>query len=314
MRQEETHYFAVGIFVIAALALLIVTLLQLSRGHHAVDTYHVIFSNVTDIREGSGVTYGGYQIGTVSGIAPLRESGQTRFRLALSIREDWPIPLDSVARITSPGLLSDSTIDISEGVATETVAAGETILTDAAGGVMAAVDAVSNEFQDLSRNNIKPLLDSLNRQVDNIGTQLSGTLPGITANLEATLAKLAHASDQLSRMVSGVNQTHLTAILENADSAVQNLATLSENLNATNRKLNGVLDDAGGLISDNSADIKQALTDLRHTTHTVSAHIESIVFHLESASRNANEFTRQVRSNPSSLLSGSPPPDRGATQ
>lgn len=314
MKQEEINYFAVGIFVIAAFALLVATLLQLSRGSHAVETYYAVFGNITDIREGSAVTYGGYQIGSVAGISPLREAGQTRFRLALAVREDWPIPRDSVARITSPGLLSDSTIDISEGRSTETLPAGNAITSDAPDGVMAAVDAVSNEFQDLSRNNIKPLLDSLNRHVDAIGGQLSSTLPMVTQDLETTLSKLAGASDQLARIVASVDQTRLVSIMTNADNTVQSLADLSNGLNATNQKLSAILDKTDGMISGNSDDIKQTLTDLRHTTRTVSTHIESIVFHLESASRNANEFTRQIRSNPSSLISGSPPPDRGMAQ
>lgn len=314
MKQDGVNYGAVGLFVLAALTLLIATLLELSRGHPSAETFYTDFENVTDIREGSRVTFGGFQIGNVSSVEPLRENGQTRFRLKLAIREGWPIPKDSVARITSSGLLSDSEIDIYEGKSDTLLREGEAINSDLPAGVMAAVDAVSSEFQDLSRNNLKPLLESLNQHVNAIGGDLGQTLPKITANLDATLARLTFTVDQVARIAGPQNQAHVNNILANAETATRSLATLANDLGDTNKKLNVVLQRSDTMLVENAEDVRAVLTNLRHTTQTLAAHIESIMFHLESASRNANEFTRQIRSNPSTLISGSPPPDRGAAQ
>ena len=43
---------------------------------------------------------------------------------------------------------------------------------------------------------------------------------------------------------------------------------------------------------------------MRHTTAALASHIDAITANLEDATRNANEFSKQIREDPSVLLRG----------
>jgi phospholipid/cholesterol/gamma-HCH transport system substrate-binding protein len=66
------------------------------------------------------------------------------------------------------------------------------------------------------------------------------------------------------------------------------------------------------MVSDNRGKIDDTLTDVRLIANSVARNIDSINHHLDGASRNMYEFTRQIRANPGLLLSGTSPPDEAA--
>ena len=51
-------------------------------------------------------------------------------------------------------------------------------------------------------------------------------------------------------------------------------------------------------------DLSEAIDDVRHTTAALASHIDAITSNLEDATRNANEFSKQIRENPGVLLRG----------
>ncbi len=314
MKQDNINYLAVGMFVLTMIALLIVTLARITGGTDDTETYFVQFSNISDINKGSAVTFGGFQIGFVEDIIPERESGKTRFRLQLAVRRGWPIPADSLARIMAPGLLADNQIDITEGTETHHLNPGDTIKDEAATGVIAVLDKMSSEISDLSENNIKPLLRNINSHIDIIASDLTTHIPEITENVNTVLVQFNENATRLSQLLNSKNQQHIANLLANADLASQDVSTLIHGFNESNTLLNQVLNRSDNLISENRDDIRSAIVNLRVSLEVVAQNIDAIVFNLESASRNTNEFTRQIRENPSVLLSGSPPPNKDAAR
>ena len=115
MKQEHINYFAVGVFVLASLLVLMVVMYRITGRSTNVDEYFVELHNVSGIRTGSPVTYAGYQIGQLANIEPVRGQGTTVYRLQLLIKAGWTIPVDSRATIVTPGLLAEKQLDISEG-------------------------------------------------------------------------------------------------------------------------------------------------------------------------------------------------------
>jgi len=99
MKRENINYIAVGTFVLIITASFFVFLYQVTGSSGPTDNYYVTYNNVTGIKFGTPVLFDGYQVGQVESIEPIRTQGDTRYRLKLSIQQDWPVPEGSIAKI-----------------------------------------------------------------------------------------------------------------------------------------------------------------------------------------------------------------------
>jgi len=314
VKQNNINYFAVGLFVITSLALLIATLVNLSGLSKQMDTYYVEYQNITSLNKGSIVSYGGYPIGYVENITPRRSTGQTFFRVQIAIQKDWAIPADSEAHITAPGLLADNQIDIIEGQKQINLTLGGTIKTGNSTGIMTAMENVSKEFSDLTQNSLRPLIVNVQSNVDSVANQISHAIPLITNNISNVLNNLNNTADKLSNILGEKNQNYISNTLADASQTSKNINNISQDFEKTNRALQQLLEGSESILSENKKDLRGAVINLQKTMETIEHSMDSIVYNLESSSRNFNEFSRQIRDNPSVLLSGSPPPDTAAAQ
>jgi len=314
MKQNNTNYFAVGLFVVTSLALLIATLANLSGLSKQVDTYYVEYQNITSLHKGSMVSYGGYPIGYVESITPRRSTGKTFFIIQLAIQKDWSIPADSEAHITAPGLLADNQIDIIEGQKQVNLTPGDTIKTGHSTGIMTAMENVSKEFSDLTQNSLKPLIVNVQSNIDSVANQIGHAIPLITNDIATVLDNLNDTADKLSNILGEKNQNYISNTLADASQTSKNLNNISQDFEKTNQALRQLLQGSENIFSENKKDLRGAVINLQKTMETIEQSMDSIVYNLESSSRNFNEFSRQIRENPSVLLSGSPPPDTGAAQ
>jgi phospholipid/cholesterol/gamma-HCH transport system substrate-binding protein len=311
MKQDNINYFAVGLLVLLALGILFATIARLTGGNLDSDDYFVRFTQITALREGSSVTFNGYQIGRIAQIAPERSEAQTWFRLRLAIQRGWPIPEDSIARITASGLLTENQVDITEGRATRLLTPGDTLHAGAASDVKAMFDSVAGEFAALSREQLRPLLAKLDNRVDVLGDELATQLPKIMENVNLVLARLGDASQRISSLLSERNLEHVSRSIAHADEATAQLAELSSDLRKTNTALETLLATTEQVVTNNRTDLRQAIIQLRSAMDTLAHRIEPILFNLESTTRNAEELTRKLRNNPSALLLSKPPQDPG---
>ena len=309
MRKEGFNYLLVGLFVLGMFLLLLVVLYRITGRDADTDAYYVQYDNITGIAVGTMVTYGGYQIGRVEEITPVRERGNTRYRLHLGVRRGWEIPADSVARIVSPGLLSDNQVNIVEGDSDTLLTPGDQVRGQEEVSMMSLLNSMAYELTDLSHSSIKPLLENLNRQVYDIGTGLNQSVPRITAEATALLQSLNRSADGLRQMLGTGNQRRVSKVLENAEHLSTNLAALSERFDSVRGELDQLLKNSNAMLNENRDDIRQTVRDLRKSLDTVSRNIDVIVYNLESSSRNMDEFSRQIRRNPGLLLTNQPPDD-----
>ncbi len=106
----------VGIFVILALALIVVKLVFIARGQKWFEKryhYSVVFNKVPGLKPGTGVTISGMEVGNVKS---LRLNPQSKVELILEILETYKdnIRQDSQATIVS-SLLGAKTIEVTMG-------------------------------------------------------------------------------------------------------------------------------------------------------------------------------------------------------
>ncbi len=290
MKSSKINYVVVGSFVLAMIAALIVSVALLTGRTGATDIYYTVYDNVTNLKYGTQVMFEGYPVGQVEDISPLEKGGKVRFRIEMSVRKGWRIPVDSVAQISSSGLLSATTILIRAGDSQTMLKPGAEIPSSNQQNVLEAISSVAGETGGL----IQRLRD--------IADQFADSAPEITQNLSAFSAKLNESGSQLQAFLKKKNA-------QNLEASLANFSRLSRQLNATGTRLDKLINDSSLLVAENRGDLKQAVRDLQHVMASLARHVDAISHNLEVASRNMSEFSRQIRANPGALLSSKPPAD-----
>lgn len=323
MKNNALNYTLVGAFVLAMAAALIVAVGLLTGRTGAADLYYTSYGNVAGILRGTKVMYEGFTVGQVEDIDPVRDDGQTRFRVHMAVRKGWTIPRDSVAVVTASGLLSAIAIDIRGGRSPDSFAPGATIPGSMAGNIFAMVANVAQQVSELSETSLKPLLEALTRNLDAIGGPLAERAPELIGNLVAMTTDLARQTPEItnnvreltgelaatSRRVNGEllgpgNVRNLEATMTNLQRASNGLVLFVGELSETRRAIDQVMKTVDHTVAQNSENVGESMASLRHTLQTVSRNIDSIVYNLDGMSRNMHEFSRMVRQNPGLLLSG----------
>lgn len=326
MKRDNINYLVVGCFVLLLGVLFFYMLLQLTGRTGAADNYTVTYQNVTGLKFGTPVFYEGYQVGQVETIEPQRTDAGMRYLLELSIRSGWVIPEDSIAQITASGLLAAMSIEIREGSSRTMLAPGAELTGREAVDMFAAVNDVAADFQSLSRDSIRPLLDTLNRNVEQLTQEwidltnedirpmvrnFSETFGAgkFASDIKQLLASLNASANNLEQVLSTDNVDQISVMLSNLQDSSAYLNGLLVRIDETRTHMDDVLVGVDVLVKDSSVDARAAMQDLRSSLEQVAGSIDSITYHLESSSRNLNAFTRQVRGNPAVLLRSQPSED-----
>ncbi len=300
MKRDSVNYVLVGAVVAAAFVLLIASLVIITGRSGASSDYVAHYRNVTGLRYGAPVFYQGYRIGQVSAIDPERGSGadgklSTRYKVTLAVRRDWPMPKDSVARLTSTGLLADVAIGIDEGASREIAAPGSELAGMESTDIFASVGELAGQLTDLTKNQIAPLVKNLSAHLDSIASVIDQNTPQLIDKASTLLQRLNTASDNINDVLKPANRAAVGAILGN-------VRDLSRDLRATQDKLKQAITEIDAIARENRPGIRDSVDDLRSIMSALSGRIDSISQHLEVAARNFDEFAREVRMNPNRLL------------
>ena len=310
MKKENINYLAVGTFVLGMLIVLLIALFRITGRGFEGDNYYVSYTNIMGIGEGTTVTYGGYPIGQVGDILPERVNGQTRYKLRLVIQRDWKIPRDSIARITSPGLLSSLQIDINQGQSPHFLAPDDELQNEPSVSLFESMNSVADELNSLSRDALKPLLLTLNRYTETLGKDLIKTIPEIADKIDALLVHVNTTIDQYAKVASPDNRRSIKSILDNTNVLIDDLTMLARDFKRTRGRLDELVADSSKVITNNRDDIRHSILVLRNSLDTFSHNMGVVMYNLEMTTRNMNEFSHRIRNNPSLLFAGSPPEDK----
>ena len=302
MKRDTVNYTLVGAVVALALVVLLVGLALITGRSGPASEYLVQYRNVTGLRYGAPVFYEGYRIGDVGAIQPQRSAAGTRYKVTLVVKRDWQIPKDSVAHLQSSGLLADMSIGIKEGASREMLAAGAEIRSAESADVFAAFSELAGEVSNLTRDQITPMVKQLSLRVESITGALDDNAPEIIGQAQALLDKLNSASSAMDELLKPENRAAVAAILGNVQG-------LSGELRETRKTVDGAISELADIARENRGDIRSATTDLATVMASLSSRMDVITHHLESATRNLDEFSREIRRNPGQLLR-SPEPDK----
>jgi phospholipid/cholesterol/gamma-HCH transport system substrate-binding protein len=295
VRRDTVNYTLVGAVVLAAIVLLLVGLALITGRSGATTGYLVRYHNVTGLRYGAPVFYQGYRIGQVDGITPERTPDGTRYKVDLAIRRDWPIPKDSPAHLQSTGLLADVSVGITEGSSPQILAPGGELKGIEGADIFAAMNELAGQITELTRNQITPLIRTLSERVDSITGAIDRTTPRILEQTRVLLERLNVAADSMNDVLKPENRAQVGAILGE-------VSKLSTELRKTRETLDQALGEIGAIAKENRPEVRNSVQDLSSVLEALSSRMDVITHHLESSSRNLDEFSREIRTHPNRLI------------
>jgi len=317
LKNAKMNYMIVGSFVIVCIVSLIIAVALLSGRTGAVDTYYTYYAKVQGLKFGTQVVYEGYPVGQIEQIIPEKHNGRMRFKIEMSVAEGWDIPDDSIAAVSSAGLLSALTINIRAGNSKIPLKPGDNINGVENADLFAAMSSLAEQISSLMESDVRPLLLNLNTAVNSAaillaedGNDMAKQLKGILDQIGTRTPEIA---DNLTRFSQDLNSSgnELTRILSasNREKINQTITELGQ-IGSSLQKADNMMTNMDNMVTNGKPEMEKAITDLRFVMETLARHIDTISQNLEGTSRNMYEFSRHIRQNPGLLLGGTPPKDR----
>ena len=302
MRDSRKNYLVVGTFLLILLATLVVWLAVLSGRTVATHPYFMEFNNVMGLKEGGQILFEGYPAGQIEDILLSHAPDTPTYRLNVSIRKGWDIPDDSTAVITQAGFLSAVVIDIHAGRSPTMLEPGDQIASLGATSILSTISSVASKIEELSETTLKPLMENLSEGTSAL-KDLSIDIPIILGNLKSFSVELKDTTHRF-KVFLGRNTKRVDTILTDVEVASGNISDLTIEFRKTRKRIDHLLASMDTLISQNRETIDHSITDLHYTLEVIATHIREIASNLESTTRNMNEFTAEIRRNPSTIIRG----------
>jgi len=317
LKNAKMNYMIVGSFVIACIVSLIIAVALLTGRTGSVDTYYTHYSKVQGLKFGTQVVYEGYPVGQIEQIIPEKYNGRMRFKIEMSVAEGWDIPNDSIAAVSSAGLLSALSINIRAGNSKTPLKPGERITGVENADLFAAMSSLAEQISSLMESDVRPLLLNLNTAVNSAAILLAEDGNDMAKQLKDILDQIGsrtpEIADNLTNFTQDLNAsgTELSKILSPANrKKINHTITDLDQLGSSLKKANVVMTNIDEMVTTGKPEMGKAIADLRFVMETLARHIDTISQNLEGTSRNMYEFSRHIRQNPGLLLGGTPPKDR----
>jgi phospholipid/cholesterol/gamma-HCH transport system substrate-binding protein len=310
-RQEAI----VGLFVLIAAALLIITVFSLTGFFNRGDVlYRAFFKNAGGLRPGGEVRYaGGPPVGRIEDVR-YDQHDTTRMEIVFRVKPDIPVKTDSVVVISSNSPLSDNFLGIVPGSkAAQRAPSGSTLKSSEYVGF----GDLEAELADLAPQ-ARVLLDNLNQRI----VELRTTVARVNDVLNDKNRENLSASLGTVRGVLEENRKPLHSTITHFDDASARIAPLLDDLKKTNAEAQKTINTLEATIAENRSDLRQSIEELRRmlgtannvtdqldrTLNANSENIDDILSNFRQASQNLRQFTETLKQRPYTLLRSSLPP------
>src|SRR5215475_3790798 len=325
----------VGLFVLIAAAVLSVTTIAVWGGMGRSGVSHRLYLKFSGgVQPGTPVRYGGLKVGTVQNVQVDPEDS-TRIQVDMIVDRDAPIKTDSIARLSSLGLLSDYYIEISTGTP------------------QAKMAAPGSELKSVETTGLANIGDS----IDSLVPQIHTALDKLTMNLDALQTTVARANDLLNDSnranigqalartndllndrnranigdsINNLNQLltesrpKISTGLTNINDATAHLTPLLEDVRKTSARVDETLTNVNSMLAEDRPDLKASLAELREvlasSKTTVdqlqtlmnqnTVNIYELLENMRASSANIRSLTETIKSSPSTLIRGVKVEDR----
>jgi phospholipid/cholesterol/gamma-HCH transport system substrate-binding protein len=310
--EPKREQALVGLFVLVAAALLIVTVLLLSGTFGRGNTpFRAYFRNAGGLSPGSEVRYaGGPRVGRVDKVLSDPQD-PALMEIDFSVEPSIPIKTDSIAQITSVSPLGDNFLGIIPGTASAAKAP--------AGSTLKSIEYTS--FADLTvllaqlGPNANALLRTMNDRVSSLKVTIDRVNDLLNdenrANISGTVADLHGILDE--------NRPVIHSALDNVNTASAKLGPALDDLRKTTAQANETLSHIDATLAENRPDLHAAILSLRQSLDTAvtltaqlnrtldsnSENLDEIIDNLRHITENMNDFTETIKTRPYTLIRAS---------
>jgi phospholipid/cholesterol/gamma-HCH transport system substrate-binding protein len=301
MRSTEAK---VGIFVVVCAAVLAVTVYFVSKSEFSgkQTPYRMYLRYAGGLEPGTAVLFGGISVGKVTSVQP-DPTDPTRIEISLGVTQGTPVNAKSLGKVGSITLLGSPVVSITTGS------------NDAArlppGAVIPSQETIS--------------MDELQRKIVALADSAQTTLTSVNTDINNITADARHLLANLNNVTGRANQEHMAAILSNVDRTV---ARLSSKIGPTLDNVNQTVSNANRTITSLQQPAQADLAELQRTlraSHALVDNLQSVVSenhenindsldNIRMVTDNLNDFTRNVREEPWSLVRITQPKDRKVPQ
>lgn len=315
--MEAKHEQAfVGLFVLIAAALLIVTIFGITGAMQgATKTFHSKFPNAAGLERGAAVHYaGGPEIGRVEKLQiDPGDPSLIDITFSVSVKNHVPVKTDSKVAILSYSPLGDNHVEILPGTPSAPLAPSGALLPSKPNvgfnDLMEQVSKLTPQAQEL--------LTNLNDRVIELKTTIKRVNDLLNdpnrQNISASLVDL--------RGMLHEDRPVLQSALKNVNAASEKFTPLLDQLHQTIAQANETLKHADGMIGENREEVRASVAKLHESLNNISRlsrrldqmldvnseNIDEILENLRQITENLREFSDIIKTQPSSLIHSSSP-------
>ncbi len=300
--DAKVNYILVGLFTVLLSIALVILILWLSVAPTTAKNYQTYLAymreSVAGLNANAAVKYHGVDVGKVKAIE-LDKANPERVRLTLDIKQGVPIKEDTIAVLTSNGLVGTAYIELTggtkeapplkakEGQRYPVIDTGpsllvrlDTILT----GLLAELTGAAHD---------------INRIAQSVDTGLiEQSQQALAETLKNTEQLTAYLTSQASRLEAGIND--LITILEQGAKASKQLPILVKQATHSLRPI-------GEAATELEVLLQEGQQGFRLFTQSTLPHVNQLLTNLDQVVRNLERFSEQVEQNPRALLFGPSP-------
>jgi len=310
--ESKREQALVGLFVLVAAGLLVITVFMLSGKLTRGDVpYRAYFKNAGGLGPGTQVRYaGGPPVGRVQNV---RSDPQdpTRMEIDFSVQSDVPVKTDSTATITNTSPLADNFLGIIPGTAAApraspgaTLKSTEYISFADIAGIISGLGPNANDLVTNLNARAIALQDTLNRVNDLLSDQNR-------SNIAASLGSVRGMLEE--------DRPAIRATLANLNSATTKVGPLLDDFRKTSAQANDALAHLDAAVTENRPDLHEAVATLRQvlasanvlteqlnqTLNTNAENLDEIFDNLRHVTDNLNSFTETIKTRPYALIRAS---------
>ena len=262
--EPKREQALVGLFVLVAAALLLVTLFSLTGFFVRSSTnYRAYFKFAGGLEPGAEVRYaGGPRSGRVEGLR-IDPQDPSRIEITFSVQPDIPVKKDSTVKIMSLSPLGENHLEINAGSAQAPRARPGDVLNSEP---YVDFNAITTQLNALGPE-VRQLIETLNERASELKETVARVndllSPQNRANLSGTLGNVRGMLEE--------NRPKLKSTMTHVDTASAKLGPLLDDFKKTVKQTDEALGHVDAMIGENRPDVRQAVADLRRTLASASS-------------------------------------------
>lgn len=285
-----------GIIITISTIILLIFLIGISglECFNSDKKYLARFNYTSGLEIGSIIRFGGMKVGTVEEMK-ICEDDNSKIEFVLTVDENVPIKTNSIATITSIGIMGESHINISTGHPDSSLLPPGSMLTckdvlplmQLMEPIGQITDNINESVVELKKMLGQDTRDELQSVLKNLNTLLSTNQTNMNemmANLNAASIELSTLSSRMDAIVES-NQETISQSLENLDETLIRTRSMMQNLANMIEHVDNIIVNKG-------------------------YHLSEIIENLDQTTSNLEEFSRSIKEQPWQMIRKSAPPER----